>query len=117
MSDIYPQADSDLVRRVWQVMQQHKGYDRRIDRDSLTLAATKSLTKNNDRKARDALAELPVIWQDGYFIPKNQREAAPYRAAMQSRQAAIGQRLRELDDYLRSLGAEVEQLSLLEDRR
>lgn len=114
--NLYPQSDDTLVRKVWQIMQQHKGYDRRIARETLTFAATKSLTKNTDRKVRDALAELPVIWQDGYFIPVTQEEADAYIASMRSRQAAIGQRLRVLDDYLRrrQQPERVEQMKLME---
>jgi len=114
MTSKYPIADDHLVKRVWDIMQRHKGYKNRVDRDRLILHVFGKVSKTYDRKLRDALAQLPVIWQDGYFIPKNQREAESYRAAMQSRQAAIGGRLRELDRYLRAQGTEVEQLSLLE---
>jgi len=108
--------EDELVKKIWEIMQYHKGYERRIARETLTFAATKSLTKNTDRKVRDALAELPVIWQDGYFIPVTQEEADAYIASMRSRQAAIGQRLRVLDGYLRQRREpeHAEQMKLME---
>ena len=111
----YPQADYDLVQRTWDIMQRHIGREKRINRELLIVAVFGAINENYDRQLRDALAKLPVIWEDGYFIPKNNREAAGYRISMKSRQAAIGQRLKVLDDYLRTLGADVEQLSLLEE--
>ena len=97
---MYPQADTQLTRDVWRVMQRHKGRENRIDRDKLTLRIYGSWNKSKDRKVRDALAELPVVWDDGYFVPVTDDEAEQYRAAMRSRQAAIGKRLRILDDWL-----------------
>jgi hypothetical protein len=97
---MYPQADDPLIEQVWQIMQKHKGYDRRIDRDTLTFAVYHKVSKSYDRKVRDALAELPVVWKDGYFVPETAAEAEQYRASMRSRQAAIGKRLRILDEWL-----------------
>jgi hypothetical protein len=114
MSD-YPQADYDLIQRTWDVMQRHKGRDNRISRELLVVAVFGTISETYDRQLRDALAHLPIIWENGYFIPESHREAAGYRISMQSRQSAISQRLRVLDDYLRKLGDDVEQLSLLEE--
>ena len=111
----YPQADYDLIQRTWDIMQRHKGRDRRISRELLIVSVFGTISETYDRQLRDALAQLPVIWENGYFIPESHREAESYRASMQSRQAAIGQRLQVLDEYLRKLGSDVEQLSLLEE--
>jgi hypothetical protein len=97
---MYPQADDPLVEQVWQVMSWHVGYVHRIDRGELTKIVFGKVTKTYDRKVRDALSELPVVWDDGYFVPRDQREAQGYVSAMRSRQAAIGKRLRVLDEYL-----------------
>ena len=96
----YPQADDPLVAEVWQVMRWHIGFVHRIDRALLSVRVFGKYSDNNDRKIRDALTELPVVWDDGYFVPINEREAQGYIASMRSRQAAIGKRLRILDDYL-----------------
>ena len=111
----YPQADDPLVDQVWQLMQWHKGKMHRIQRSEVTKRIYGKVTKSLDRKIRDALAELPVIWDDGYFVPINEHEAEGYISAMRSRQAAIGQRLRVLDAYLtrEREPVKVEQWSLL----
>ena len=112
----YPQADDPLIEKVWQVMQFHTGKMHRLQRSELTKRIYGKVTKSYDRKIRDALSELPVIWDDGYFVPINEREAEGYISAMRSRQAAIGQRLRILDEYLRcnQEPVRVEQMQLLE---
>jgi len=112
----YPQADETLIGQLWEIMQRHNGFDRRIHRDTLTFAVYRKVSKSYDRKIRDALAELPVVWDDGYFIPESFDEAAGYIASMRSRQAAIGQRLRVLDEYLRNRRepVKVEQMSWME---
>ena len=96
----YPQTNAELTERIWRLMQWHEGRERRIDRADLTRRIYGRVTTSLDRKVRDALAELPVVWDGGYFIPKTDEEAEQYRAAMRSRQAAIGKRLRVLDDWL-----------------
>ena len=113
---MYPTADDDLTVKVWQVMQSHKGYKCRIDRDRLTYLVFGKVTDNKDRKVRDALSELPVVWSDGYYIPTTEREAQDYIASMRSRQASIGQRLRIVEDYLRRQREpeRVTQLELME---
>ena len=85
------------------------------DRDALVYRVRR-LMKTSDRQVRDAIAELPVVWDDGYFIPTSYNEASGYIASMRSRQAAIGQRLRVLDDYLRTQcePVKVEQMSWVE---
>ena len=111
---MYPQADDPLVEQVWQVMSWHVGYVHRIDRGELTKIVFGKVTKTYDRKVRDALSELPVVWNDGYFVPVNEREAEGYIAQMKSRQAAIGQRLRILQEYLtrQREPVQVEQMKL-----
>ena len=113
---MYPQASDELVERVWAVMQFHHGYLQRIDRDVLTRRIFGKATKSYDRKIRDALSELPVVWDDGYFIPVSEGEAEGYISAMRSRQAAIGKRLHVLDAYLkrRREPVQVEQMKLME---
>lgn len=96
----FHQADEALIDRVRVLMQFHKGYLHRIDRDLLTQRIYGKVNKSLDRKIRDALSELPVVWDDGYFIPTSAKEAEGYIAGMRSRQAAIGKRLRILDEYL-----------------
>lgn len=97
-----PIVQSDpLVAQVWEIMQRHCGFAHRIDRNVLTFAVFKEVNANYDRKVRDALAELPVVWQDGYFIPKTREEAEVYIYSMLSRQVRILQRLRLLDDFLK----------------
>ena len=95
------QADENLKRTIWNLMQAHTGFANRVDRDALVYRV-KRLMKTSDRQVRDAIAELPIVWDDGYFIPQTHDEAQDYIAGMRSRQAAIGQRLRVLDDYLRA---------------
>jgi hypothetical protein len=111
----YPQTDTELTQRIWQVMQWHKGYLQRIDRALLTQRIFGNVTESNDRKIRDALSELPVVWDDGYFVPINKAEAEGYIAGMKSRQASIGKRLRVLEEYLRTERepVKVEQMRLM----
>ena len=113
---MYPQTNDDLTDQVWAVMQYHRGYMHRIDRERLTSMVLGKVTDSNDRKVRDALSELPVVWNDGYFVPTSQREAEEYRAAMQSRIKSISKRLRVLDDYLRSQNepVRVEQMNWIQ---
>ena len=99
----YPKTDDTLTERVRSIMRLHQGYLHRIDRDELTRRVFGTVTDTYDRKIRDALAELPVIWQDGYFIPLSEREAEQYRATMESRIASIRQRLAVLDEHFRTL--------------
>jgi hypothetical protein len=111
----YPQADSALVRHLWIIIKCYQGYENRINRDNLTFIVFGKNSPSLDRKIRDALAELPVVWDDGYFVPTSYDEAEGYIASMRSRQAAIGQRLRVLDDYLRAQREPVtKQLELME---
>jgi len=112
----YPQASNELVEQVWQAMQAHKGYKKRVDRGHLTIRIFGDISESLDRKIRDALAELPVVWDDGYFVPTSYDEASGYIASMRSRQAAIRQRLRVLDQYLRTQREpdKVEQMSWVE---
>ena len=109
------QSDDKLKSEIWRVMQRHKGYDRRIARETLTFAVCRKVSKSYDRQVRDALSELPIVWDDGYYIPATREEAEGYIASMKSRQAAIGQRLRVLDQYLRTISepVRVEQLEWL----
>ena len=113
---MYPTADTNLTADVWRVMQTRKGYQNRIQRDRLTLAVFGRYNDSLDRKVRDALSNLPVVWSDGYFVPTSIDEAEDYIAGMRSRQAAIGQRLRVLDDYLRRQRepVKVQQMQLME---
>lgn len=113
---MYPQTDNALTDKIWHVMQRHKGKDRRIDRDRLTYLVFGTVSDNKDRKVRDALSELPVVWNDGYYIPQTEREAQDYIASMRSRQASIGQRLRIVEDYLKAEREpeRVTQLELME---
>ena len=64
----YPQADDPLVAEVWQVMRWRIGFVYRIDRALLSVRVFGKYSDNNDRKIRDALTELPVVWDDGYFL-------------------------------------------------
>jgi len=99
---MYPTTDGTLTDKIWLVMQSHKGYERRIDRSDLVLQVMHSINSDiDDRKVRDALSELPVVWNDGYYIPTTEREAQDYIASMRSRQASIGQRLRIVEEYLK----------------
>ncbi len=111
---MYPTADSALTAEVWQVMRLHQGYAQRIDRQRLTFLVFGKVTDSLDRKVRDALSELPVVWKDGYFVPTSRDEARAYIAQMHSRQAAIGQRLRIIEDWLRRQGepVKVQQMKL-----
>jgi len=113
-----PILQSDpLVAQVWEIMQAHRGYGQRIDRNVLTVAVFKEVNDNNDRKVRDALAELPVIWDDGYFIPVTREEAEVYIGSMKSRQARIGQRLFVLDTYFKQSQSPARQMTLNEALR
>ena len=97
----YPQTNDKLIERIWRIMQRCKGYDHRIARETLVIAACGRWSDSYDRKIRDAIAELPIIWDDGYFIPETFREADKYRASMISRIASISKRLQILDDWLK----------------
>ena len=99
MEDLYPSSDYKLISRVWVVMQNHVGFLARIGRRRLVNIVMHRWSESNDRKIRDALSELPVIWDRGYFIPANEKEAEGYVAAMRSRQASIGRRLKVLDNH------------------
>ena len=112
----YPQTDSELTERIWRLMQWHTGKERRIQRGDLTRRIYGRVTTSLDRKVRDALAELPIVWDGGYFIPETKQEAEDYIASMRSRQASIGQRLRIVENYLRQQGEpeRVEQMRLME---
>lgn len=109
--------DDVLVAQVWEIMQRHKGFAQRIDREKLTLQVFDRVTANNDRKVRDALAELPVVWQDGYYIPVSEAEAEVYVMSMKSRQVRIAQRLSLLNRYLREQQSPARQMKLDEALR
>ena len=112
----YPQANDELKEQVRRVMQYHVGYLHRIDRDDLTARIFGEVTDNYDRKIRDALSDLPVVHDGGYFVPLNHREADGYIAGMKSRMAAIAQKIRIIQDHLRREAepVQVEQMQLLE---
>ena len=74
----HPQATDETVDLVWEVMQRHIGRNRRIQRETLTFAVFRKVSQSYDRKLRDALSQLPVVWDDGYFIPANDKEAKAY---------------------------------------
>jgi len=97
----YPQTNGKLTERVWRIMQRYKGYDYRIARETLVIAACGRWSDSYDRKIRDAIAELPIIWDDGYFVPRTFQEANKYQASMISRIASINKRLRILDTWLK----------------
>jgi len=97
----YPQADDPTIRRLWMIMQRHRGHENRISREALTFAMFTKVSKSYDRKVRDAIAELPIIWDDGYFIPRTFQEANKYQASMISRITSISKRLRILDTWLK----------------
>jgi hypothetical protein len=80
----------------------HVGYLHRIDRDDLTRRIFGEVTDNYDRKIRDALSDLPVVWDQGYFVPTSHDEAEGYRNQMTSRIRAIRDRLDIVDGYLRA---------------
>ncbi len=112
----YPQADTELIQQVWDVMRLHAGYMHRIDRADLARRIFGKATESNDRKIRDALSELPVVWDNGYFVPTSYREAEGYIAGMKSRQAAIAQKIRIIEGHLRRANEpiKVEQMMLME---
>jgi len=112
----YPQADDRLTERVWRIMQRYKGHDNRLARETLVIAVCGKWSDSYDRKVRDAIAELPIIWDDGYFIPRTFQEANKYQASMISRIASINKRLRILDTWLKENQQELryEQAKLLE---
>jgi len=86
----YPQADYDLVQRTWDIMQRHIGREKRINRELLIVAVFGVINQTYDRQLRDALAKLPVIWEDGYFIPKNHREAAGFESRCNQGRQRLG---------------------------
>ena len=99
--NIYPESDDALVRKVWQIMQQHKGHAHRIERDRLIVHVFGRVTKTYDRQLRDALSELPVVWDNGYFVPVDRDEAKGYIESMRSRIGAIAGKVRIIEDHLR----------------
>ena len=109
------QSDEQLKRTIWRLMQAHTGFDRRVTREEL-VHRVQRLMSTSDRQVRDALSELPIVWDDGYFIPRTRTEADGYIAGMRSRQAAIASKIRIIDDYLRSESepVKVEQMSWME---
>jgi hypothetical protein len=113
----YPKSNSDLDKRVEHTMRMyHFGYRNRIARDSLAVEiygrecleyddnGRETVNANYDRKLRDALSELPVIWQDGYFIPATRREAEGYLGRERKKAVSILQRVRSVEHHLRTQG-------------
>ena len=112
----YPQATQDTVDLVWAVMQRHIGRDRRIQRETLTFAVFRKVSQSYDRKLRDALSQLPVVWDNGYFIPTSKEEAKGYIAANRSRIRNLGKKNWIVERYLRQQAepVQVEQMKLME---
>ena len=125
----YPKSNLDLDRRVEYTMRMyHFGYRNRIARDALAVEVYgwrcleyddnghETINANYDRRLRDALSELPVIWQDGYFIPATRREAEGYLGRERKKAVSILQRVRSVEAHLRTQGERVnwEQKKLLE---
>jgi len=112
----YPKSNLDLDRRVEYTMRMyHFGYRNRIARDSLAvevygrecLDKQGNVKDSYDRKLRDALSELPVIWQDGYFVPATRREAEGYLGRERKKAVSILQRVRSVETHLRTQGERV----------
>ena len=123
----YPQATQDTVDLVWAAMQRdHTGYENRISRRALTIRVfgkacytisdDRSLViiLSYDRKLRDALSQLPVVWDDGYFVPTSKEEAKGYIAANRSRIRNLGKKNWIVERFLREQAepVKVEQLEL-----
>lgn len=110
----YPQANDEMVALVWAVMQRHIGRDRRIERETLTFAVFRKVSQSYDRKLRDALSQLPIVWDDGYFIPTSKEEAEGYIASNLSRIRNLGRKNWIIERYLRQQAepVQVEQMKL-----
>jgi hypothetical protein len=93
----YPQTDTELTQRIWQVMQAHVGIDNRITRKALVAQSCGMWTTANDRKVRDALSELPVISTStaggGYWLPASESEVNAWESEMLSRTQEIYKRI------------------------
>jgi len=112
----YPKSNHDLDKRVEYTMRMyHFGYRNRIARDDLAvkiygrecLDKQGNVKDSYDRKLRDALSGLPVIWQDGYFIPATRREAEGYLGRERKKAVSILQRVRSVEAHLRTQGERV----------
>ena len=112
----YPQATDETVDLVWEVMQRHIGRGKRIQRETLTIAVFRKVSQSYDRKLRDALSQLPVVWDNGYFIPTSKEEAKGYIAANRSRIRNLGKKNWIVERYLRQQAepVQVEQMKLME---
>ena len=95
-------------------MQRHIGVDRRIQRETLTFAVFRKVSQSYDRKLRDALSQIPVVWDDGYFIPASMEEAKGYLASNRSRIVNLGKKNWIDERYLRQQAEpiKVEQMEL-----
>lgn len=122
----YPQADDELTAHVWNIMSTwHRGVGNKIDRSALTwkifgYAATtrsangvRSVLPSYDRRMRDALSRLPVVHDDGYFVPETFEEAESYMNRERSRIRSLAKRQRMLNDWLKHRREpEIRQLEL-----
>lgn len=112
----YPQATPDITEAVKAILENHKGKSNAIKRETLTFAVFRKVSKSYDRKLRDALSQLPVVWDDGYFVPTSMKEAERYLSSNRSRQVQLGKKNWIVERYLRQQAesVQVEQLELLE---
>ena len=118
----YPQADDELTARVWDIMRTwHRGPDHRVDRSTLAWAIfgrvvytdSYNIRPSYDRRMRDALSRLPVVHDDGYFVPETFEEAEAYMNRERSRIRSLAKRQRMLNDWLRHRREpEIRQLEL-----
>jgi hypothetical protein len=114
----YPQADQDLTTRVKEIMHRdHTGYENRISRRDLVLKVLNTINDDSDdRKLRDALSQLPVIWYNGYFIPtiEDQDKVDAYTGGNVSRIRNLGRKNWIVERYLREQAepVQVEQMEL-----
>ena len=98
------ETDDPLIELLWNCMQHHIGYDKRISRKALVAYIQWNMDAT-DRQVRDAIAELPIISTSkdggGYWIPANDAEFMTWCGEMNSRAKQIFKRVRLVNDYMK----------------
>ena len=101
----YPKSNLDLDRRVRIMDIMREGHSSEVERllDVMDDIYAQLVTMDFP----DALSELPVIWQDGYFVPATRREAEGYLGRERKKAVSILQRVRSVEAHLRTQGERV----------
>lgn len=117
----YPKSDTSLQDKIANILRDHVGRDNRISRDCLVHLATGEINPTNDRKVRDAIANMPMVLSTlreggGYWWGRDIQEANAYANEQWSRITGTIENVNSRIEYFKMYSDPeiVVQLELLE---